>query len=605
MSVCAVSPWALIVIAAAAACGLAAAQEAPTLGIIRSDVVFMYPSASYEQYGATVVAWGGRPWGSDENALKEWRQRIETARAAGVRYRGSVDFRVGFAGMIDFDPNFMDSVCRTLDGQPITIPWLWDQKHKGHPAYWFCTNSPAYRAYLRHQADLALSADMDGLHIDDYNGTAGTHWQGGCFCHWCMDAFRAYLKQNVAGGALADAGINSLDGFDYGEFLRGRGLKAEDFRRQVESYPPRLPLAQEYLTFQLAAARDCVQELRRYAEGVARHPLVLSVNSGVSGQYDLFIAPVITYFVGEVGHDAASRAVPLGPVFSYKLGDALGRPVAATAAGWDWAFVKENKTRGLVRTWIAQAYAFGHQLMAPTRQWCYTEQKGTHWYDSAPGDYDYLYRFVRQHAELLDGYDAVAQVGLLYSNAAFRRWQQQGKDACAALVARNVPFRLVLAGDDWMQDRLSDADLAGLRALVVTEPTHLDAEQQAVLEDARSRTVVWPDEKRLAALVPPLIAVEGAANVTAVPRAKAGDPRASFVCHLVNRNYGVASDSMQVQRDFTVFLAHSLFGADVASVTLHAPMKEPVELAVRQLPDGVAVAVPELDLWAILELARR
>jgi len=598
---------ALTVIAATAWAGAEAlAGEAQNLAIKPSDVVFMYPGSPelFREYSATVVAWGGRPWSGDQKAVEEWRRRIADARALGVRYRGNVDFRVAFAGMIDFDPNFMNSVCRTLDGQPITVPWLWDRKHKGNPAYWFCTNSPSHREYLKSQARLALSADMDGLQIDDYGGTAGTHSQGGCFCRWCMAGFRDYLRQNVSPQALGKLGINSLDGFDYGEFLRGRGVTTEQFRKESAAYPPKLPLAQEFVSFEFRTSTAWVAEFRAYAEKLAGHPLAVSVNSPVSGPNSALVAPVASYFVGEVRHDAASLAVPSGPVWSYKLADGLDRPLAATASGEDWAFVKEKHVPGLVRTWVAQAYAFGHQLMAPTRQWCYTKEKGAHWYESAPGDYDYLYQFVREHADLFDGYESVASIGLLYSNTAFRRWHVQAEKACAQMALKNVPFRLVPAGDDWMADRLRAEDLKGLKALVVTEPTDLDAAQQAVLEGAKALTVIWPDEKRLFELAPPEIAVDGASNITVAPRARAGDPTAPFVCHLVNRNYVAQKDSMEPQKDFTLRLARSLFGADVDRATLYAPRQAPVELKVSRSPEGVTITVPELDLWAVLKLDR-
>ncbi len=583
----------------------ASAGEARNVALKRSDVVLMYPGSLevFRQYGATVVAWGGRPWGTDDKAIADWRRRVAEARSLGVRYRGNVDFRVAFGGMIDFDPHFMDSVCRTLDGKPITVPWLWDQKHNGNPAYWFCTNSPSYREYIKSQAKLALTADMDGLHADDYNGTAGTHWQGGCFCPWCMAAFRDCLAKDVPREALEKAGVSSLQGFDYGEFLRARGVTTEQFRSQVELYPPRLPLAQEYLAFQLKAATAWVGKFKSYAEELAGHPLVLSVNSSVSDPHSICVAPVVDYFVGEVDHEASSRAVSAGPIWSYKLAEALSRPVAATAGGTDWAYVKEHGCPGLVRTWIAQSYAFGAQLMAPTHQWCYTKEKGTHWYDSAPGDYDYLYRFVREHADLFDGYDAVAPVGLLYSNGAFRRWHTQAKDACTQLARLNVPFRLVLAEDDLLPNRLRADDLKGLSALVVAQPTDLDAEQQAVLDGAKAIVVAWPDEARLRALAPE-VRVEGAQNVTVVPRVRTGDAAAPFVCHLVNRNYQVEGDLVRARKDFTLRLPRALFGADIGRATLYAPGEAPVELTLKRLADGVEISIPELDLWAVLKLER-
>ncbi|MDH7571559.1 MAG: hypothetical protein QHJ73_18435, partial [Armatimonadota bacterium] len=382
----------------------------------RSDVVFMGPKSPdvYRAYGATMVSWGGTAGSDDERAVAAFRQRVKEAHDLGIRYCAGLAFRTAFARMIDFDPNFMESVCRTLDGEPIRVPWLWDHQHKGHPAYWFCTNAPGYRAYLRHQTRLALQTEVEGLHIDDYNGTAGTEWRGGCFCRACMEGFRQYLKENVSPNRLKELRIETLDGFDYGRWLREQGVTTEQYRRSVETT---LPLGPEFLTFQYRAAAQWVGEIRRYAEELAGHPLMLSVNSSGNNPKALVIAPQLTYFCGEVSHQAAARAVPTEPIFVFKMGDALDRPVACTASGQDWAYVMEHRLPGLVRTWIAQSYAFGHQLMAPHRQWAYTEEKGTHWYQSDPAEYAFLYQFVRRYATLFDDYEAIAPVGLVYSNA--------------------------------------------------------------------------------------------------------------------------------------------------------------------------------------------
>jgi hypothetical protein len=604
---CAQAGIALLLIALAAG-GPARAAEEERMQLKRSDVVFMGASSPelYEQYGTTVVSWGGRPWGDADWAFKHHFDRVRAAREMGIKYLPGAAFRTASAHMIDHDPDFMDSVCRSLEGEPITVPWLWDHEHKGHPAYWFCTNAPGYRDYLRHQMARAFEAGADGLHIDDYMGTSGTHWAGGgCFCRHCMAAFREYLEQKAEPEELGELGIASLEGFDYGEFLRARGVTAEDFRNHAGWQPERIPLSHAFLDFQKLAAVEWVAEYRRYCEGVAGRPLALCVNSSVTHPDSILIAPVVTFFSGEVPAEADSGGVSALPVWSFKLGDALGRPMACTAAGQDWAYVSANGRPGLVRAWIAQAYAFGHQFMPPVRQWCYTKEKGTHWYEPGPEEFAPLCRFVRANARLFDGYDSVAQVGLLASCPALRRWKREAMDACRDLVRLNVPFRLVLAGDDLMEDRLTRDDLIGLRALVVAEPTMLDAAQQAVLDEAGQRVVTWPDEGRLRRLAPRLIALEGAEGVTVVPRVRPEEPAAPYVCHLVNRNYSAETDAPVLQRQFTLWLSDELFRRELAAATLHAPDREPVALDVEAAPGGVEIAIPRLDLWAVLELAPR
>ena len=158
--------------------------------IRRSDVIFMYDNPErYEAYGCTVLGWAGHGG----------REHVAQAHAKGVDlYTYAVGFRTEFSRMIDFSPDFLDAACRDLSGEPFIVPWLWDHKHKGQPAWWFCANSPLYRAYLDSRLVQLADTDADGLHIDDYTGTAGTVTRGiGCFCPHCMAGFRAYLADRL------------------------------------------------------------------------------------------------------------------------------------------------------------------------------------------------------------------------------------------------------------------------------------------------------------------------------------------------------------------------------------------------------------------------
>ena len=75
------------------------------------------------------------------------------------------------------------------------------------------------------------------------------------------------------------------------------------------------------------------------------HPLSLCVNSGLDGAQSLAIASHPSCFCCEVDHAAANRALPMHPVYVYKLADGLDRPVAATASGGDWAYVAAANCR--------------------------------------------------------------------------------------------------------------------------------------------------------------------------------------------------------------------------------------------------------------------
>ncbi len=579
--------------------GIAVAEEkaAPNARAIRrSDVVFMYDNpAKYEAYGCTVMGWAGH---ADA-------KHIESAHAKGVRlFATSVGFRTEGRGVMDFTEKFLDAACYDFEGKPIPVPWLWDHKYKGHPFYWWCTNSPEYRRYLDHRLQQVAKAKPDGLHIDDYSGTAGcVTWLWGCFCPHCTAGFREYVAAHVPKAKLAELGIGDLARFEYREFLKSKGITPDDYKKRRWA----APLAAEFLDFQVKANTEYVAQYRRRAEELCGRPLALAVNSGLTDPVSLAIAPHLSYFCCEVGHGASAGKLPLHPIYVYKLADGLDRPVTSTASGQDWAFVMEHKRPGLARTWTALSYAFGHNFMAPHRQWCYTEQKGTHWYEGPTEEFAWLYQFVRQSARLLDGYEAVAPVAVVYDNAARRKGRGNIEPITAALASRNVPFTVVMAGDDWLPCRLEREKLSKFKAVVVTKELDADEPQRKLIDEVRAqgRLVVWPDEAALAKLVPAPVKIEGSDQVMAVPRAIPGDVKAPAIVHLLNRQYDPDKDAMTPQKDFAVRLHRDLFADRAfAKAMLHAPRAEPVPLAVAMEGDDIVVKVPVLDLWGIVELTQ-
>ncbi|MHB8952250.1 MAG: hypothetical protein ACYC4U_04670 [Pirellulaceae bacterium] len=564
-------------------------------GIRHSDVVFMYDDPTmYEAYGCTVMGWAG----------KAEQAHIRNAHAKGVRlFSVSVGFLTEFQGMIDFSGDYLDAAARNYAGEPFVVPWLWDHKHKGQPAWWWCTNSPLYRQYLESRLRERMPAGPDGLHIDDYRGSSGSvGWLSGCFCRHCLAGFRAYLADKGDPDELQRLGISDLETFDYRQFLIDRGVTAEKYKQ--ESWA--VPLADAFHDFQVTANTKYVGEYRQLAEEIRGAALTLSVNSGLEGAQALAIAPQLTYFCCEVPHNAASLAAATEPIYIYKLGEGLQRPIASTASGQDWAYVAEHSKPCLVRTWIALSYALGNNLMAPHRQWCYTEEKGTHWYSGPVDQYAFMYQFVREQAPLLDNYETLAPVAVVYDNAANRRYRGRVDSICVELARRNIPYRIVVAGDTWLDHPLTAEQLADYRAVITTQDQQwLDASQRALLEEVKSsgRLITWPDDEALARLVPSPVTLLGSDNVLVFPRTTPADPTAPLVLHLLNQDYDGQNDVMRPQSKFTVRMRRDLLPErSFTTATLHAPQQESVPLIVRTDSTQIEIELPGLTLWGIVKL---
>jgi hypothetical protein len=349
-------------------------------------------------------------------------------------------------------------------------------------------------------------------------------------------------------------------------------------------------------TYQLRAAAALLADLRALAAREAGREVEVSANAGLLWPNHLADFRALDFFSAEIEHRAAGLRLSDRPLFAFRMADAMGRPLAATATGEDWAFVKERGCAGLVRGWIAAAYAAGHSLMAPHRQWCHTEEKGTHWYSGPNEAYAPLYRFVRESAALLDGYEAWAEVGLVMPHRSFVADRERWIGAGEGLSGAGVPYRLLIGGDDVVDRRLEPGDLAGLRALLDPAPEELAPADRAALEASPVRRVRTTADAIAASRS--AVAVDGPLPLQVLPRVGPG----GAVVHVLGRDYGPERDEVREVRDVTLRVDLEALGVGgCGRARVVAPGASPREVPV----DGGRLRLGPVGLWTLVHLEGR
>ncbi|MBW7939947.1 MAG: hypothetical protein H3C63_14415, partial [Candidatus Omnitrophica bacterium] len=241
---------------------------------------------------------------------------------------------------------------------------------------------------------------------------------------------------------------------------------------------------------------------------------------------------------------------------------------------------------GLVRTWIAQAYAFGSVFMVPHRQWCYTQELGTHWYHGKVEDFAYLYGFVREKAALLDGYAPLAQTAVLLTDADFDAM----KSAAQTLAARNVPFALLYQAQ--AEDLPPTA--RDVYAQILTSPAVRETLQEEQL-------VAWQGFDQLPDAMKEQIQVQGAEDILVSIRQKAGDDAAPLVCHVLNQNYEVVADAV-IEVTCTLSIQASLVKREIKTAAIHQPNQAVEVVPIHETNGCLSFEAKNLGLWAIVEL---
>jgi hypothetical protein len=221
-----------------------------------------------------------------------------------------------------------------------------------------------------------------------------------------MTGFRDYLKSHATKEQLQQASVDQIDDLDYRTLVRRYAKTRQEYKKVQHQ----IPLMDLFLQFHAEAAAEHTRQLGQLAAEVAGHPVLLSANAGLPNKAHTYVVKYLTHVICEVGQNASAGTSRIDhAIEAYELAASLGKPMAATASGQDWAFVKQNNCEELVRFWIALAYASGERFMVPhpERQWCFNNELGTHWYAAPIEAYAPVYRFIRENADYFDGFEAV------------------------------------------------------------------------------------------------------------------------------------------------------------------------------------------------------
>jgi len=146
------------------------------------------------------------------------------------------------------------------------------------PAQWWqgCLNNPRFSNFVKEIARSAIDAKIWGIHYDESYG----HWFWSfpmpCFCDYCIEGFREWLKKEKP-PILRKLGIMDLDNFNYRDFLA---------QRELQSKPWESPLAEEYWRFLLYSTlereKEIVEDGKEYCREKWGKELIANAN-----QYDM------------------------------------------------------------------------------------------------------------------------------------------------------------------------------------------------------------------------------------------------------------------------------------------------------------------------------
>ena len=533
---------------------------------------------------------------------------------------------------------WQDACSRDLDGEPLHATWV-EVAGRDQVAHLMDRNSPVWLEYLKAIARIQVDAGVTGVQLDETEIPLNAMYYGGCFCKDCNRGFRGYLRGLDPADLPPELAGVDLTAFDYGDWLRGQGATARTGARDR-------PLAKEYSEFMLGAMHASFAELSGYIKeyGRARGRDILVGGNFYNGhpEYD-GIVDHVDVVITEM--HATAYAQPW--FFRHVLGLARGRDVLIAENPYGGIVpelvraIDRGRDHDRLRTAFYEGAAAGTSMTFPFGSWMGTEIEDSFWAPKALLD---EVGTVLEATDHLRSTTSAHEVAVLYPVAdawagelAGPRWASAGdtvdysgvpdeqRIAYHGVIRRlalgHVPFDVVPLPDPrYRANDVSAASLARYRSVVAPDCRTVDPAQHAALAGyaraggavvvlgdygldldpaARTEAAGWAR----GSVADPVAAVADRQVVCApltdlyVAVAALGGGR--FAVHVVSYAYDTAAGRNVARGDVALRVR---VPGPVAAATLWRPGHAPEPLAVERDGEHLLLRLPELEIYAIVEL---
>jgi len=372
--------------------------------------------------------------------------------------------------------------CRDIDGNPT----CGDLESGGCDDPMYCISNPEYEEYI---INCHLEAVVCGSSCTASDAWAATSV---CFCDYCMEGFREYLKETMTDRQLLLLGIEDIDTFDYGDYIRENYYDLYQENYSSGGISSCIPLAEEYNTFQyleITALQKRIQQAVEDANEVYGADVLVGANMADLNVNFMACADTVDFFSPELNlpYDPYPREA-----VRYELANAFGtvltgHPNAVQAAD----LMLSSACTQTHKILTAEAYAHGGFLQIPDQS-PYRSSSDMNIYeavDMSAADMEELYPyydFIYYNGLFFEQLWPTADVAVLYSfpsNLNSNLSDTSFWGISQSLITRNIPFRVIATGDGTMIEKsLTEDDLSGLKVVILPRVDYLSEADRALLK---------------------------------------------------------------------------------------------------------------------------
>jgi len=550
---------------------------------------------------------------------------------AGLKYIGYIStFNVSALEALKSNPELYEAMCIDSQGEKIIFEW------EGVP--WQCTNNPIWREFLLELGKTNVNYGVDGIHIDEWLGTySAVEEADGCFCEYCIKGFREYLKEKYNKEELEILGIDSIDTFDYGLYIK----------KQKENL-----LSSDFLDYQMKNIKDFMHELisktRAYAK---KHGKEFPVSANVPELMPKWLPIIdeIDYMLSEYTYEypPEGRSIPV-----FKLARSLGKPLVSQLQTSNPALLQRSDLAELVKIYTAEAYAARGFLLIPYDLPAKEPSEEWKYYSVDVKEMSPYYGFIRNNKQYYEDLFSTSKIAVLYSFPSVKQyWTADFYDLSNRLLDSHLQYDVLFAGDDEdMEDRLSLDQLSEYEAIILPNtPNLLDQQVDLLLSyaEAGGNIVVFgqieprlknfvynknilsvisdilknlihrfgknfeysgniPSAEKISSILKDLIQpnIQTNANENIVMLEYWNNKTHSIVIHLINYNYNIKTKHLSIQKniDLEVMLNPELLGKNLIISYKFPGGTGNKELDYLVSDKNVKFQIPSLEFYGVVSI---
>ena len=574
--------------------------------VIEHSAIFVSRAADeskYDRFNVTHVGWISKGWSYPNST---WETNLESCHSYGAKCQARVEFDAGRNYLTSFletkEQNHADQASLDFYGNKIYYPWF--------PGfYWTSSYSPYYIDWLKDQMKTSLEASPDYIMIDAQTSSAlNAKSYGGDFSSFSLDAYKTYLGKKYSNSELLEKGITDISTFNYKTFLVNKGYSPTS--TNWGGYYWNLsttPLIKDWFAFHQYSIGNLVSELVEYAKTLSDKNISFSTSSPVKDPYRSTFVSGIEFFTEELEQGVDfSGYNPFKPILSYKISELAGYGIVCNALpSPDWITIIQNNRPKQVRMWISQAYAYGANFMVPINEWAYDSSGNPHWFKTDnETHYDDLYDFIGKNNDLFNDYDPNTKTALIYSPEAGLAFSIAIYNAMKDLIENNIPFDVISAGDGWGKNDLVINKLNQYDVIIVnSDIQYFTSQQLEIINQLGSKKKDISDLNGIKEMLTSKVSTTPTnSNISIVPRKNKKNNKASYIFHLLNRNYDNSTDSIASKSNLRINIDSGFIKGSINKIYIHRPNKLTLDITPNVIGQKLELNIDELKTWGIIEV---